>query len=243
MKELTLELNKLLKNTNGSLDIIEAIQNEKAIFPFTNENRLLAYFLSIGEISYDTYLRLDNEYCKRNKYLYLFDMSPRTYGQTWGEQHIRSLFPEFVKATKENLSKVYPSFDGEFDLWLEGIRVEVKACRANSTCSPENLASRAYSHAEAQQKGFKYHFQQLKPSCCDVFIWIGTCKDELLYWILTSEELQKTGKLASQHRNENTGITRSSVFEGQVFMTEKELEPFWVNESELLQVVLQKGKK
>lgn len=149
MKELMTELHNLRKKTNGDTNIIKSIENEKALFPFSVENRLLAYYLSIGEITYERYSQLNADYCKRNKYLDLFDMAPRTYGQTWGEQHIRSLFPQFVKATKENVSAEYPAFDGEFDLWLDGIRIEVKACRANSTKAGGSLASRAYLHSEA----------------------------------------------------------------------------------------------
>ena len=243
MKELIAELERLQNNTNGDINIIKDIESRKALFPFSVENRLLAYYLSIGEITYEKYSKLDSEYCERNKYLDLFDMAPRTYGQTWSEQHIRTLFPQFIKATKENVSAEFPAFDGEFDLWLDGIRIEVKACRANSTKIGGSLASRAYLHSEAKAAGFKYHYQQLKPSCCDVFIWIGTCRDELIYWVLTSEELQKTGKLGSQHRNENTGIAGVEVFEGQVFMTEEELSPFLVNEKDILETVRRKGKK
>ena len=139
-----IELNNLHKKTKGDTNIIKSIGEEKALFPFSVENSLLAYYLAIGEITYERYSQLNAEYCERNKYLELFDMAPRTYGQTWGEQHIRSLFPQFVKATKENVSAEYPSFDGEFDLWLDGIRIEVKACRANSTKAGGSLASRAY---------------------------------------------------------------------------------------------------
>lgn len=243
MRELMIELNNLRKKTNGDTSIIKSIEDEKALFPFSVENRLLAYYLAIGEITYERYSQLNAEYCERNKYLNLFDMAPRTYGQIWGEQHVRTLFPQFVKATKENVSAQYPAFDGEFDLWLDGIRIEVKACRANNTKAGGSLVSRAYLHSEAKAAGFKYHYQQLKPSCCDVFIWIGTCRDELIYWVLTSEELQKTGKLCSQHRTENTGISGVEVFEGQVFMTEEELSPFLVDEKDILETVRRKGKK
>lgn len=243
MKELLIELHNLRQKTSGDIKLIEAIEEEKALFPFSVETRLLAYYLAIGEITYEKYSQLNTEYCERNKYLELFDMAPRTYGQTWGEQHIRSLFPQFIKATKENVSTEYPAFDGEFDLWLDGIRIEVKACRANSEKAGGSLASRAYLHSEAKAAGFKYHYQQLKPSCCDVFIWIGTYRDELIYWVLTSEELQNTGKLGSQHRNENTGIAGIDIFEGQVFMTEEELSPFLVEEKDILKTVRQKSKK
>ena len=61
--------------------------------------------------------------------------------------------------------------------------------------------------------------------------------------MLTSEELQQTGKLGSQHRNENTGIEGAEVFEGQVFMTEEELKHFLVSEDEILVKVKEKGNK
>lgn len=246
MKELRKQIDALLSDLSNKDAIIEEIQHESSLPPFSTENRLLAYLLSVGKLSYDEYSRIGKEFSERNtqnnQYISLFDMAPRTFGQTWGEQHIRELFPEFIKATKENLAESYPDFDGEFDLWIDGIRVEVKACRANSTTTKGSLASRAYSHDEARRAGFKYHFQQLKPSCCDVFIWIGVCKDDLIYWVLTSDDLQRTGKLGSQHRNENTGNVDSEVFEGQVFITEEDLSAFIVNEADILSVVKLKGK-
>ena len=210
--------------------------------PFSRESNLLTYMLSNGYISYAEYLQIIDDYNARNRYLDLYEMAPRTFGETWGEQHIRGLFPEFLKATKENLIELYPGFDGEFDLWLDGIRVEVKACRANSTRAKGSLASRAYLHEEAVNSGFKYHYQQLKPSCCDVFIWIGVCRDKLLYWVLTSSELLSTNKLGPQHRNENTGLNNGNVFEGQVFMTESELQQFSVAEQDVLRSVKLKAR-
>lgn len=247
MNELENKLKDLLQKSNSDLKIINAIQSKESIAPFNTVNRMMAYLLATGNISYADYEKLSEDYIKRhrkqNQYLYLFDMAPRTFGQTWGENYINKLFPQLKKATKECLAAEYPSFDGEFDLWLDGIRIEVKACRANSTRTKGSLSSRAYTHEEAKRENFKYHYQQLKPSCCDVFIWIGVCKDELIYWVLTSDELVKTGKLGSQHRNENTGAAAANVFEGQVFMTEEELKPFWVKENELLTAVREKGKK
>lgn len=243
MKELRKELDLLLESSEGSNHIMETIRNEKSVFPFSVEGRTMAYLLSSGIIDFEKYLQMNRDYCKRNQYLELFEMAPRTFGETWGEQHIRSLFPQFIKATKENLSALYSGFDGEFDLWYDGIRIEVKACRANNTNTKGSLASRAYLHREATASGFKYHYQQLKPSCCDIFIWIGVCRDDLIYWVLTSEELKKTGKLGSQHRNENTGVEGVQVFEGQVFMTEEELKPFFVNEKDILSVVKRKANQ
>lgn len=242
MKQLRNELDMLMNKSGGDKAVLEVIKEQKAVFPFSIEGRILAYLLSTQTITYEKYMEMHDEYAKRNQYLELFDMAPRTFGETWGEKHILGLFPEFVKATKDNILSIYPDFDGEFDLWLDGIRVEVKACRANSTKTGGSLASRAYLHTEATANSFKYHYQQLKPSCCDVFIWIGVCRDDLIYWVLTSEELQETGKLGSQHRNENTGIEGVEVFEGQVFMTEEELKPFLVDEKDVLNAVKRKGR-
>lgn len=241
MKQLNKKLDELLHQINGSEQIIKEAQQEDYVFPFSFLGAKIAYLLYTNKLSYDEYLQLSKQYSARNKYLYLFDMAPRTFGETWGENHIRELFPQFIKASKDNMEKIYPEYDGEFDLMLDNIRVEVKACRANDAQSKGSLTSRAYLHSEAIETGFKYHYQQLKPSCCDIFIWIGACRDELIYWVLTSQELKDTGKLGSQHRNENTGKGNQNVFEGQVFMTEEELTPFLVEKQDILRVVRQKA--
>ena len=245
MKELRAEIEKLKEKTKGDAELIRSIPEEKSVYPFSQEGALLAYFLSIGEITFDTYSKLNTEYCKRNQYLHLYDMASGKYGK-WAEKHIRSLFSVIIKATKETLSEHYPHFNQEFDCWLNsaggGIRIEVKASRAIGKEGGDSLASRALLHAEAKSNKFEYHFQQLKPSCCDVFIWIGTCRDELIYWVLTSDELVQTKKMSPQHRNENTGIAGAEIYEGQVFMTEEELAPFLVAENEILNIVRQKGR-
>lgn len=221
---------------------------------FSREACLLAYMISKGKIGFDEYMRIaeknsdSNEDCgdkehgknkDENRYVDLFDMAPRPFGQNWGESHIRELFPQFRKASKKELADEMPEFDGEFDLWLNGIKVEVKACRAVRKSDKGSLADRALSHEEAKETGFRYHFQQIKPSCCDVFIWIGVCRDEILYWVLTGEDLKRTGRFGSQHRTPDGA--ESEPFEGQIFMTEEELKPFSVKEADVLSEVLKKN--
>lgn len=135
MRELRNQLELLMRQAVGDKEILEIVGTEKSVFPFSEEGRMMAYLLASDMITYEKYLELNKEYAKRNRYLELFDMAPRTFGETWGEKHILSLFPGFVNATKASMSSMYPDFDGEFDLWLDGIRVEVKACRANSVKS------------------------------------------------------------------------------------------------------------
>lgn len=33
------------------------------------------------------------------------------------------------------------------------------------------------------------NFQQIKPGCCDVFVWIGVWRDVIRYWVLSSDEV------------------------------------------------------
>ena len=99
MKQLQNELDLLLKQSGVDDQIIEVIKREKPVFPFSTEGRVLAYLLSTRAIDYEKYMELQNAYAKRNQYLDLFDMAPRTFGETWGEKHILNLFPEFMKAT------------------------------------------------------------------------------------------------------------------------------------------------
>ena len=45
------------------------------------------------------------------------------------------------------------------------------------------------------------NFQQIKPTCCDVFVWVGVWRDVIRYWILASSEVQQSKYFsAGQHR-------------------------------------------
>lgn len=58
MKQLQHELDMLLSQTDADERIIEALKNEKAVFPFSIEGRILAYLISMRTISYDKYIEL-----------------------------------------------------------------------------------------------------------------------------------------------------------------------------------------
>ncbi|MCD8206111.1 MAG: restriction endonuclease subunit M [Clostridia bacterium] len=205
------------------------------VHPFNETGMLLAYMISEGVITFDEYLKMSDEYSERNRYMPLYEMAPRIFGEKWCEQHIISTFREFTKANK----KTDPNYDGEYDLVLDGIRVEVKACRANAK-GKGGMAERAYTHRKAFENGFTYHFEQLKPSCCDVFIWIGVHTDELLYWVLSSSDVESMRAFTSQHRIVNTGDNTIRTYEGQVFMTEETLSEYETDEANLVMTVRSK---
>ena len=242
MKKLKKQIETMIKSSNVDMDIVEKIKGDISVYPFSTESKLLLYLLGIKAISYDDLLKIQDEYIKRNKYLYTYELTSKSFGD-WGEKQILSIAPEFIKATKRNMKKIKQEFDGEYDLYIDGIRVEVKSNRAAEDKKKTSLSNRAYLHSEAKKCDFKYHFEQVKPMCCDVFIFIGVCIDKIQYWVLSSEELEKTNKISSQHRTENKGNKNIEVYEGQVFMTEEELKPFSVQEKNILKVVRKKAKQ
>lgn len=97
-----------------------------AVYPFNKFEYTISYLIAKEIITLDDYLRVRSEYIARNRYLYLFELAPRTFGETWGQRHLMELVEEFEIPSKEK----DPDYAGQYDLLLDGIRVEVKASRA-----------------------------------------------------------------------------------------------------------------
>ncbi len=64
------------------------------------------------------------------------------------------------------------------------------------------------------------NFQQLKPYCCDVFIWVAVYRDTIKCWVINSKDIQNSPLLSSQHRRKETK-SNDLVEEGQIMITEK----------------------
>ena len=63
------------------------------------------------------------------------------------------------------------------------------------------------------------NFQQIKPKCADVFIWIAVWRDKIQHWVLSSDEV-KNNKYFSE------GQHRGNVGEGQLHLNEKNISDF-----------------
>lgn len=63
------------------------------------------------------------------------------------------------------------------------------------------------------------NFQQLKPECCDVFVWIGVWRDVIKYWVLSSDE-------AKNDKYFSAGQHRGNVGEGQLWIKDNNIEHF-----------------
>ncbi len=199
-------------------------------FPFNEYEYILMFLLNKKIIGFDDYEKLRGDYVSSNKYLDLFDIAPRVFGGTWGEIHVIGLDSRFVKASKES----DPTFSGDYDLRIDNVRVEVKACRAYDNNKSGGMAEKAIPYNSPAP--FWMNFQQLKPDLCDVFIFIGVWTNQIVYWVLSADEVRNSSYKSHQHRG---GI------EYQIGVTDRNIREFnkyRVEPSRLGDEVIQKGR-
>lgn len=195
LKELHLLINKLPSASSASLSD-EVLDKLYSVYPFNRFEYIISHLISEKIITINDYLEIRNNYLNRNKFLYIFEITaPRTFGETWAQRHLNELVPELEHPTVQK----DPEYKGQYDFWYNGIRIEVKASRAVDRRSGDTLIMKALS--SNSKKGFDMNFQQIKPDCCDVFVWIGVWRDVIRYWVLSSDEVKNNSYFSSkQHR-------------------------------------------
>ena len=226
METLIKELKKISGEKNLNFD------SDNAVYPFNKFEFLISQLLGTGKITLNQYLEIRNSYLKRNKNLYLFGITaPRTFGETWAQNHLKELVPE-LQTPSTALDKNY---SGHYDFWCDGIRIEVKASRAVLKKSGGTLIEKALSVNSTCK--FNMNFQQIKPDCCDVFVWIAVWRDAIKYWVLSSMEVERNPYYSKNQHHGNTG-------EGQLWLKESNIEQFAeyeVSADEILSKIKEKG--
>jgi hypothetical protein len=233
LKEQLHSLIQRLVDTDGFQDQLEHLIS---IFPFNKYEFIIAKLLNSNKISYDEYILMRKSYIDRNLYLSLFEISaPRGFGDTWALGHLMSINPEFLRPTKQ----IDTTYKGEYDLLLNWhdntekdhlIKIEVKASRAVDRKKPdEPLYEKAL--ASDSNRPFLMNYQQMKPQCCDVFIWIAVYRDKIKYWIIPSRYIQIHEDFTPQHRNEKTVncekiYIKEDIYEGQLMITQDNIHKF-----------------
>lgn len=210
-----------------------------SVYPFNKFEYTISHLIAKKMITLDEYLDMRAEYLQRSKYLHLFELAPRTFGETWGQTHLMELVPEFKVPTK----KLDPSFSGEYDLILDDIHVEVKASRAVKKISGDTLVNKALASNSTSK--FDMNYQQLKPGCCDVFVWIAVWRDKIDYWVISSEDVQNCPLLSNQHRASQLSET-GAVVEGQIHINNgnyQNFEKYRVQVRDIYKKVIEIGKK
>jgi len=241
METLIKELNAYKKSLSAeekSRLSDEVLDKLYAVYPFNKFEYTISHLIAMNVISLDDYLDMRAEYLQRNKYLYLFELAPRTFGETWGQRHLMELVPEFQIPTK----KLDSSFSGEYDLLLKGIHVEVKASRAVKKVGGDTLANKALS-SNSKSK-FDMNYQQLKPGCCDVFVWIAVWRDKIDYWVMSSKDVQDNPLFSNQHRASQLSES-GDVVEGQIHINDGnylDFEKYRVQVRDIYNKVLEIGE-
>ncbi|OQY80362.1 MAG: hypothetical protein B6D41_21165 [Chloroflexi bacterium UTCFX4] len=201
-----------------------------SVFPFNEYEYILTFLVDRRALSFREYEKLRANYVSSNRYLDLFGLAPRVFGQIWGEQHLQDIDPRFQKPTRT----LDPNYVGQYDLWLDGARVEVKAARAIHTKQRGAVSSKALRRDSLEP--FWMNFQQLKFDVCDAFVFIGVWVDEIVYWVLSHDQVKSNLYLSHQHRG---GV------EYQIGITHKNIlafEAYQVAPQELANVVIEKSK-
>ena len=211
-----------------------------SVYPFNEYEYIISSLLGLDKITLDDYLEMRDEYIARNMYLYIFEISAsRGFGEQWAQGHLKELVPELIKPTK----KLDKKYSGQYDFLYKPsekqmIKIEVKASRAvDFNSSQEPLYVKALSGKS--KKPFDMNFQQVKPKCCDVFVWIGVWRDIIKYWVLSSKEV-KNNKYYSK------GQHRGNIGEGQLHLKYdniKEFQKYSSKPNELLKKITEAYKR
>lgn len=81
------------------------------------------------------------------------------------------------------------------------------------------------------------NFQQLKLNICEVFVFIGVWVDEIVYWVVSNDEVKANKYLSHQHRGGieyQIGITEKNIREFDIYKTEA---------NQVVRVILRKGRR
>ena len=215
MEKLKEQLDGLISCLENESELRQRLDDLFSVFPFNEYEYIISTLLGLGKLSLDEYYELRDEYISRNMFLYVFEISaPRGFGETWAQGHLKELVPELIKPSK----KQDFNYSGQYDFYLDDkIRIEVKASRAVDFNSSESLPVKALS--SDSEKEFDMNFQQTKPGCCDVFIWVGVWRDVIRYWVLASDEV-------ANNRYFSKGQHRGNVGEGQLHLKHDNIDQF-----------------
>lgn len=215
INELKNRIIAMKKLTNDTIDLSdERLDDLYSVYPFNKFEYIISYLIATKTLTLQEYLDIRNSYLERNKYLYVFEITaPRTFGETWAQRHLNEIVPEL----KMPSTALDPKYSGEYDFWYDGIKIEVKASRAVARESGDSLVIKALSSDSLS--GFDMNFQQIKPDCCDVFVWIAVWRDKIRYWVLSSDEV-------AGNKYYSVGQHRGNVGEGQLWLKESNIDEF-----------------
>lgn len=209
---------KIIESFTGTAkaleEVLQLVEDDRSIFPFNEYEHLICNLIEKGGLTYEQYIDIRTEYISTNPNLWVFEISaPRGFGEKFAQTYVQGKCSKLKSPNK----KLDVNYSGDYDLWLDGIRIEVKASRAVDSDSEEPLYVKALSRNT--DKNFLMNFQQLKPQYCDVFIWVAVFRDQIVLWVMSSKEVFENPLYSKgQHRGNkgNEGqlhIKRDNIFQ------------------------------
>ena len=229
MEHLQEQLDLLLNQVSNANGIRTRLENLVSVYPFNEYEYIISHLLAADVLSLDAYYELRDEYLARNMFLYIFEISaPRTFGESWAQGHLKELVPDLQKPSK----KLDPDYSGQYDFLLGDIKIEVKASRAVDADLNAPLYVKAL--ASDSKRPFWMNFQQIKPGCCDVFVWVAVWRDTIKYWVQSSHEVENNPHYSK-------GQHRGNVGEGQLHLRQdniRDFDKFQVKSDNLRQAII-----
>ena len=231
--ELIALKNRIVESYKGNdselTSLLNMFDKDVAVFPFNEYEFLITTLISKGQLTYADYLEIRDEYIRQNPNLWIFEISaPRGFGESFAQSFVRNKSSKLLSPSK----KLDENYHGQYDLWYNGIRIEVKASRVVDAESDEPLYRKALSSNTTRP--FLMNFQQLKPQCCDVFVWLAVYRDIIKMWVMNSDEvLNHPDYSKGQHRG-NSGN------EGQLHIRETNihtLDKYLLKDDDLAQAI------
>lgn len=219
--ELTELKTKIIESFSGSAsdleEVLQMVDDDQSIFPFNEYEHLICNLIERGGLTYEQYIDIRTEYISANPNLWVFEISaPRGFGEKFAQTYVQGKCSKLKSPNK----KLDPNYSGDYDLWLDGIRIEVKASRAVDSDSEEPLYMKALSRKT--DKNFLMNFQQLKPQYCDVFIWVAVYRDQIVLWVMSSKEvLENPSYSKGQHRGNKGNEGQLHIRQDNVAQLEK----------------------
>jgi hypothetical protein len=229
VEHLQEQLDLLLNRVSDANAIRMRLENLVSVYPFNEYEYIISHLLAADVLSLDAYYELRDEYLARNMFLYIYEISaPRTFGESWAQGHLKELVPDLQKPSR----KLDPEYSGQYDFLLGNIKIEVKASRAVDAELNAPLYVKAL--ASDSKKPFWMNFQQIKPGCCDVFVWVAVWRDTIKYWVQSSHEVENNPHYSK-------GQHRGNVGEGQLHLRQdniRDFDKFQVKSDNLRQAII-----
>ncbi|MDR1792959.1 MAG: hypothetical protein LBR36_05915 [Bacteroidales bacterium] len=187
-------ISSFIGNKKELLEILALVENDNAVFPFNEYEFLICNLIEKKGLTFQTYLKIREEYLRKNPNLYYFELVGKGFGGIM-ESYIHGKCPE-----------LQISDDNKYDFKLNDIKIEIKAGRAVENNRPQNEPLVQKALARNTTKNFDIIIEQIKPDFCDVFVWVVVYRDDMDIWILSSKEVKNLKGYSDKQHAKSKGV-------------------------------------